>query len=406
MEKKDDIEVSDFDEEEYRKAIKEYEQRLLEEDEYDDEFRDLNSGIYALDRTFTWDKNVEGLVDIFYRAISFIESHTELTQDEIINLINSKINEVELVNGYEENPEGVGYVDNIFGVLSINENILREDNETVYEFITHEIVHMLSGIKVKRFWQNRPIIISGYSKEDTFDFESETVKSENRFFNEAVVEMFVYQDEEFRKEQLYGYTVYTNQDLNGGLYCINSNIIRQMMIARGIGKDTLFKGLYDIKTASRVEKKFNKESFSQLSRNMDNISNKILEYWQLKNSEEDGMENQELDKKIETKRQEILRQIQESERIVIDKILMPRLKRLHPEEREALLEEYEKFIVCEGEYFRRRTGYKAIYDLNKVEKQVNKFSLPKVNIDFGAVLKRMNEKDIENKPNSHPKEDR
>ena len=64
---------------------------LEEYDDYEDDFRDLNTGICALDRTYIFDKRVEKLVDIFDKAISFIEEHTDLPKDEIINRINSKI---------------------------------------------------------------------------------------------------------------------------------------------------------------------------------------------------------------------------------------------------------------------------------------------------------------------------
>lgn len=380
----------EFDEEEYRRIIEEYENSLEEYDDFEDDFRDLNTGICALDRTYIFDKRVEKLVDIFDEAISFIEEHTDLPRDEIINRINSKIIEIELADGYKDNQYGIGNVDNVFNILSVNVNILEEDKEIIYEFIRHEMTHMLSGELVKKFWQKRPTLISGYSREDVFDFEIEEPKKENEYFNEAVVEMFAYQDEDYREEEAFGHTVYTNQDFNEGYYAINSNIIRQMMLARGIDKNTLFRGLYDRNTARKVEKSFDRKVFKELSRNMDDISNGIYEYWSLEDSEEDGKENQELDSKIQGKKRLITDKIKSSEKMVIDKILMPRLNKLSPEKREELLSEYDKFLICERDYFRQRTHYQAV--AKPVGRNDDKPWLKRVEVDVNEVLEKQGEK--------------
>ena len=383
--------IADLDDEEYNKIIAEYERRFKEDDEaYEqDEFRDLGSGIDALDRTFLFDKRAEELVGVFNDAISFMEQHTDLSREEIIDRVNSKIREIELVYGYEDNPNGIGFVDNVFLLLSINENELKQDPKTIYEFIRHEMTHMLSGELVKNFWQKRAILVSGYSREDVFDFSTKEPNKENEAFNEAVVEMFGYQDEEYREVDCYGYKLYTNQDYNGGYYAINSNIIRQMMLAKGIDRDILFKGLYDRKTAHRVEKKFKKKYFKQLSKNMEDISEGTSEYsdidYEIDYEKENDPENERLKKDAEAKKHELIEKIKESERIVIDKILMPSLNKLSPEKREELLAEYDKFLVCERDYFRQRTGYQAITIPNKLTKSNGEW-LQKVDVDIQEVL--------------------
>lgn len=391
-------ESKEYTDEEIKRLLAEYEERENQVEQYlvEDDDNTIETEITALSRAFTTDKEaVNQLAKTFNDVLSFMESHTDLEKDEILRRINSKVWEIELVDGYEEKPEGIGYVDNMLGIVSVNKNILTENQKTIYEFIRHEMTHMLSGRMVKKFWQKRPELVSGYSKEDVFDVDTGDYKKENEYFNEAVVEMFCYQDDDYREEEAFGYNVYTNQDFNEGYYAINSNIIRQMMLARGIDRDTLFKGLYDTKTAEKVERKFKKKVFRQLSGNMDDISDGILQYYNLDNSREDGVENGDLDEQISLQQKEITDKIKESERTVIDKILMPRLRRLSPEERTKLLSEYDKFIICERDYFRKRTGYQAIAKPNKKEKTEDKPWIQKVDVDVQAVLDRQGEKSPE-----------
>ena len=391
-------ESKEYTDEEIKRLLAEYEERKKQIEQYPVKYDDITveTGITALSRAFTDDKRVVNqLAKTFNDALSFMESHTDLEKDEILRRINSKVWEIELVDGYEENPEGIGYVDNMLGIVSVNKNILTENQRTIYEFIRHEMTHMLSGRMVKKFWQKRPELVSGYSKEEVLGSDTGDYKKENEYFNEAVVEIFCYQDDDYREEEAFGYNVYTNQDFNEGYYAINSNIIRQMMLARGIDRDTLFKGLYDTKTAEKVERKFKKKVFRQSSENMDDISDGILQYYNLDNSREDGVENGDLDERISSQQKEITDKIKESERTVIDKILMPRLRRLSPEQRAKLLSEYDKFIICERDYFRQRTGYHAIANPSKKEKTEDKPWLQKVDVDIQAVLDRQGERSPE-----------
>lgn len=361
----------------------------------DDDFRMINTGINALDKTFLFDKRVEMLVSIFNDVILFMEQHTSLSREEILEKINSKIYEIELADGYEDNPYGIGCVDNIFCILSINEKILTEEPKVIYEFIRHEVTHMLSGEMVKKFWRKRTTLVSGYLREAVLEFSAERPVKENESFNEAVVEMFAYQDEEYRNENVFGYTIYTNQNLNEGYYCINSNIIRQMMLAKGVDKATLFKGLYDRKTAKKVEGKFNKKIFKQLSKNMDSISQGISDYWKLDDASGDEPNRQE---KIDEKKKDIINKIKEAERTVIDKILVPNLRGLSPEKREKLLSEYDKFLVCERDYFRQRTNYMAISHPNKHK---DTSWIQRVEVNPKEILDRQGEMDEPNIPNNN-----
>ena len=83
------------------------------------------------------------LVPIFEQVIDYFKKHTNLTEEEIKNRINTSIMEIELKDGYENNPNGVGYVDDMFHILSINQRVLEESPQYIYEFLRHEMTHMM-----------------------------------------------------------------------------------------------------------------------------------------------------------------------------------------------------------------------------------------------------------------------
>lgn len=125
------------------KEYQEYLERIQEEEEFEEQYDELNTGIKAIDRTYFFDKRVEALTDAFNKAIDYIEAHTDLTEDEIKNCINEHIWKIELKDGYPNNPKLEGYVDNLFYILSININVLKENPEYIYKFIRHEMTHMI-----------------------------------------------------------------------------------------------------------------------------------------------------------------------------------------------------------------------------------------------------------------------
>lgn len=362
--------MDDFDneyEKEYQEYVKVQEEKNVEEDDYSE----LNTGIRAIDRTYIFDKRVETLTEPFYKAIAYIETHTALTEDEIKKCINENILQIELKEEYPENPTGVGYVDNVFNLLSVNINVLKEEPEYVEKFIRHEMTHMVGRALIKPFLRKRPILISGYSREDVFNFAKET--KENEAFNEATVEMFVAQDEEYREEKFLDFTINTNQDLNGGIYCLNSNLIHQMLISQEIDKQDFFKGLYDYKTSKKMIGKFNKSTFKKLSSNMDEIFEKLNNYYDIDDEiYEIQKENPEADvseqeKQMDEHKQKLESIISTSERMIIDKILLPRLKKMNPSERQELLSEYDKFLISERDYFKEKTNYKSVIIAKKQE---------------------------------------
>ena len=178
------------------------------------------------------------------------------------------------------------------------------------------------------------------------------------------------------------------------------------MLARGIDKKTLFKGLYDRKIARKVEKKFNRKVFMQLSKNMDSITNIIKKYLYLERSREEGSENQELNDRIEAEREKLLNKIRESERIVIIKILMPRLKWLSWEHVEKILAEYQKFLICEGDYFKQVTGYQILAKYKQSDKKIEMPWLPKIDVDIQEAVNRQFESRGDNKNIAQSKDEK
>ena len=129
-------ESKEYTDEEIKRLLAEYEERKKQIEQYPVKYDDITveTGITALSRAFTDDKRVVNqLAKTFNDALSFMESHTDLEKDEILRRINSKVWEIELVDGYEENPEGIGYVDNMLGIVSVNKNILTENKKMRYQ---------------------------------------------------------------------------------------------------------------------------------------------------------------------------------------------------------------------------------------------------------------------------------
>lgn len=346
---------------EYEKEYQEYLERIQEENREEEDYSKLNTGITAIDETYFLDKRVESLINVFNGAIAYIKSHTDLTEDEIKHRINKCILQIEFEEEYPENPNGIGYVDNIFRILSININILKEDPEVIYEFIKHEMTHMI-GLNIIKPLFKKPVMISGYTRESAFDLEG---KEENEYFNEATVEMFIVQDKEYREEKILDYTISTNQDLNGDIYWLNSNLIHQMLIAQGIKELEFFRGLYDYKKSKQIIGKFKKGTFQKLSLNMDSIFEELIMYDDMEDEIDRLQGENSLDvsnqvnqmSKHKSKLESI---ISSSERMIIDKILLPRLKKVKSAEKQQILSEYYNFIISEKGYFKLKTNYRAI----------------------------------------------
>ena len=148
-----------------------------------------------------------------------------------------------------------------------------------------------------------------------------------------------------------------------------------MLIAKGIEEQEFFKGLYDYKKSKQIIGKFKKSSFKKLSSNMDSIHEEFNSYYDIEDEiyrlqegnitvdvSEQVNQMQEYKSKLESI-------VSSSERMIIDKILLPRLKKMPSSEQQQLLSEYYKFIISEKEYFKSKTNYRAI-TLSKKQKSL------------------------------------
>lgn len=347
----EDYDMDNMNKREYTEKEKELLAELEAKGEYDSELDSIFCEFRAIELHFDLgDKRVLKLIKPFRKAVDYIESHSRLTREEILQRVNNVIQYIEIVKEYKDDPTGVGYVDGLFGGLSLREDVL-DDEEYLYKFIRHEMTHMMGERYVKKVLNNRPIKISGYSAEDVYSKKKEA-PNENEYFNESVVEMFIAQDNEYEKIDVLGYEIHTNQENDDGLYTINGNLIRQMIIARGIAEEELFNGLFDYNYSKDIIKRINRVPilgpFKKISKNMDDIFNGVLDvYDKLDKNEDDSKEKGILDEKIS-----------QTERIIIDRLLCPSIRNLDETERQQLLSRYYPFIISEKEYFISKTNFR------------------------------------------------
>ena len=106
---------------------------------------------------------------------------------------------------------------------------------------------------------------------------------------------------------------------------------------------------------------------------MDKIFEELNDYYDIdgaiyeiqKENPEANMSEQE--KQLDEHKQRLETMVSTSERMIIDKILLPRLKKMNASERQELLSEYDKFIISEREYFKEKTNYKSVIVAKKQE---------------------------------------
>ena len=338
----------------YKKKKKAFLNKLESEYLYDSEYDQLLTEFNAINIEFSRDKRVLKLIMPLRAAIDYISSHSNIPKEDIIEKVNEIISYIDIVKEYKDNPNGIGYVDGFMFGLSLKEDVI-DDEMLLYEFLRHELTHIMGETYINKMFKKFPYKVSGYTLEDVFS-EDETPYKENEYFNESAVEMFVAQDDEFRVINAFGIDIYTNQYDDGGLYSINGNLLRQMLLARGVSEEDLFCGLFDYNDAKRVigrlDRSLFKRNFKRVSKNMDQIAEDIL-------SITDVDEERDLVEGIKSK-------IGETEMLIIDNFLCPSLRGLSEESRQEVLDNYYKVIMCERDYFATKTNYRALTVSKKI----------------------------------------
>ena len=155
-----------------------------------------------------------------------------------------------------------------------------------------------------------------------------------------------------------------------------------MLLARGTSEKEMFNGLFDYKKANKLIGKFNKKIFRELSDGMNEtfeLLNQKRGMWSKFDKKIDELNianitsQDELNKIIEenTELKEIKRNILKNgdtmenkistmEKMIIDKILLPRLSKINEDEKRNLLVEYSKFLMLSKDYLQEKTGIKII----------------------------------------------
>lgn len=338
----------------YTESEKAFLNKLESEYLYDSEYDQLLTEFNAINIEFSRDKRVLKLIMPLRAAIDYISSHSNIPKEDIIEKVNEIISYIDIVKEYKDNPNGIGYVDGFMFGLSLKEDVI-DDEMLLYEFLRHELTHIMGETYINKMFKKFPYKVSGYTLEDVFS-EDETPYKENEYFNESTVEMFVAQDDEFRVINALGIDIYTNQYDDGGLYSINGNLLRQMLLARSVSEEDLFCGLFDYNDAKRVigrlDRSLFKRNFKRVSKNMDQIAEDIL-------SITDVDEERDLVEGIKSK-------IGETEMLIIDNFLCPSLRGLSEESRQEVLDNYYKVIMCERDYFTTKTNYRALTVSKKI----------------------------------------
>lgn len=338
----------------YTESEKAFLNKLESEYLYDSEYDQLLTEFNAINIEFSRDKRVLKLIMPLRAAIDYISSHSNIPKEDIIEKVNEIISYIDIVKEYKDNPNGIGYVDGFMFGLSLKEDVI-DDEMLLYEFLRHELTHIMGETYINKMFKKFPYKVSGYTLEDVFS-EDETPYKENEYFNESAVEMFVAQDDEFRVINAFGIDIYTNQYDDGGLYSINGNLLRQILLARGVSEEDLFCGLFDYNDAKRVigrlDRSLFKRNFKRVSKNMDQIAEDIL-------SITDVDEERDLVEGIKSK-------IGETEMLIIDNFLCPSLRGLSEESRQEVLDNYYKVIMCERDYFATKTNYRALTVSKKI----------------------------------------
>lgn len=338
----------------YTESEKAFLNKLESEYLYDSEYDQLLTEFNAINIEFSRDKRVLKLIMPLRAAIDYIASHSNIPKEDIIEKVNEIISYIDIVKEYKDNPNGIGYVDGFMFGLSLKEDVI-DDEMLLYEFLRHELTHIMGETYINKMFKKFPYKVSGYTLEDVFS-EDETPYKENEYFNESAVEMFVAQDDEFRVINAFGIDIYTNQYNDEGLYSINGNLLRQMLLARSVSEEDLFCGLFDYNDAKRVigrlDRSLFKRNFKRVSKNMDQIAEDIL-------SITDVDEERDLVEGIKSK-------IGETEMLIIDNFLCPSLRGLSEESRQEVLDNYYKVIMCERDYFATKTNYRALTVSKKI----------------------------------------
>lgn len=374
------------------------------------------------------DKRIFDVVDVLKQVYDFFEKNTNIPREEIINTIENGLFSIDFEN--EENGRVAYYnperKELVFTPSSIYDGYLKST-------LQHEFTHVLGTKKTEK-----NMMISGYSKYPSLEISNKLEKINNnplikfarklfhkkesvsyqedginREFTEACVDTFACQYDEYKEYKLGNIQLYTNLKSS---YRYNANLIKQMLLARGIPQKEMFDGLFDYTKAKKLMKKFDRKVFKALSSGMDKNSELFNKHYDIdsdidKRLDELGVSNETSDedfKKIVESNADLKELLQNynktwdlmeqnistMEKMIIDKILLPRLSKINEDKKQNFIAEYSKFLMLSKDYLQEKTGIKII-DENPINERDSFMQglqvAPSVSNDKSKTKKTLNE---------------
>ena len=343
----------------------------------------------------TGDKTIFNVAEVLKQVYTFFEKNTDIPIEKIIETINDNIYSIDIIEETERN--AIASYGAKTKTLTISPEVIYSGK--LKTTLQHEFTHLL-GTKIMK---NKTI--SGYDMSDSPEMTYKLEKinknpisrlirkifykeqDNNVQFNEACVEIFANQDEKFKEYEAGNAKIYTN--ITSG-YRYNANLVRQMLLARGISEKEMFNGLFDYKKANKVIGKFNKKIFRELSDGMNeifalvnkepymyneldervdklNIPNNISQD-ELNKIIEENSELKEIKSNILKCRDTQEKKIFVMEKLIIDKILVPRLQGMNEDEKRNILTEYSKYLMLSRDYLQEKTGFKIMGENSQSDK--------------------------------------
>ncbi|MBE5806585.1 MAG: hypothetical protein E7313_07785 [Clostridiales bacterium] len=304
--------------------------------------------------------NIKSIECLIRNAIKFISINTKYNEEELYKILNENVHNIQIVNNFRRDKvNGIAHMDVRTKTMRFR-NDLFEHKLNVLNFqkiVTHELIHALSNRKIK-LGLFKTLCETGYEAVLMKTF-SRNAYIKNKAFNEALVETLASKGIPYQTRRFMGYSIYSN--LETPSYAIISNLVNQMFIANEITNEEWIDGLFNKESCEKVLNSFEENNFRKISKNM----HEIFELSSIVGMNEIVFfEKQNIGDKInvralqdyENVKKEVKECIGNTERLIIDNILLPKLRGKTSEDKNVLLKKYQKFIISERDYFEKKVG--------------------------------------------------
>ena len=351
---------------------------------------DIYTGIRAIDNSIN--PRIHTIIDIMNDTIDYMEQNTELTKPEVRKKINENIHNIDIVKpceAYTETGEmPPSKYNSTTGMLVINIDFLeKEREEELKESIRKETLFFM-GLDSKVFSARKQVEYIGYCRGVQLGKMKKIFKIKDNSFNKAVAAMFLNESKELKQKKFLIYYIVTDQTEGDYDTYINTNLVKQIIVALGIKNKQLYEGLYDIKAAQEMRNLisgYKPKTFDKISKGIDEISHFVKSYRKIRIEEKKKKLHD--DKKIYyTKKkskiiEELDKKLKKVEKTIVQDILLPRIEKLREEEKQEVLNEYYKNIISCKSFFTDKTGFakNSIKKHNVFSNQIEVIEQPNIN---------------------------